>query len=167
MVQLSLVMLDIKFIRDNADAVQQNAQAKGYTVDIAALLRLDGERRIIAQKADELRERRNANAATMKGGRPEQSVIDEGKQIKVELGEVEGALSNLEAEVLNLQKAVPNMAAADVPFGASDLPSVLRTRSEHLVHGVADGAMVSQCAKCREIVPQHSAALAHLWALAA
>jgi seryl-tRNA synthetase len=118
-------MLDIRFIRDNADLVQQNARNKNYDVDIAKLLELDGQRRELGQKVDELRERRNANAASMKGGRPEQSAIDEGKQIKVELSEQEGYLTSLEAEISTLQKKVPNMAAADVPFGATEDENVV------------------------------------------
>jgi len=118
-------MLDIKFIRDNADLVQQNARNKNYDVDIAQLLELDGQRRELSQKVDELRERRNANAASMKGGKPEQSAIDEGKQIKVELSEQEGYLTTLENEVLTLQKKVPNMAYADVPVALSEDDNVI------------------------------------------
>jgi seryl-tRNA synthetase len=120
-----VTMLDIKFIRENADAVQQNAQQKNYDVDIAKLLELDSQKRELSQKVDELRERRNANAASMKGGRPEQSAIDEGKQIKVELSEQEGYLTALETQVLNLQKKVPNMASADVPVGATEDENVI------------------------------------------
>jgi seryl-tRNA synthetase len=113
-------MLDIKFIRENADLVQENARLKNYDVDITELLKLDGQRRELSQRVDELRERRNAIAASMKGGRPEQSAIDEGKQIKIELSEQEGYLTSLEADILALHKKVPNMAAADVPVGASE-----------------------------------------------
>ena len=113
-------MLDIRFIRENADAVQQNARHKNYSVDIAQLLSLDDERRELSQKADELRERRNANAASMKGGKPEQSAIDEGKAIKVELADIEEKLGALEASVLSIQKTVPNMAWEDVPVGESE-----------------------------------------------
>lgn len=118
-------MLDIRFIRENAEKVQENAQRKGYNVDIAELLKLDEDRRELGQKVDELRERRNANAAKMKGGRPEQSLIDEGKQIKVELAEQESYLTNLETKVLALQKLVPNMALEDVPVGASEDENVV------------------------------------------
>jgi len=113
-------MLDIRYIRENADLVQQNARQKNYDVDITELLKLDGERRELSQRVDVLRERRNAIAASMKGGRPEQAAIDEGKQIKVELSEQEGYLTSLEAEVLALHKKVPNMAFADVPVGATE-----------------------------------------------
>ena len=125
MLQLTLVMLDIRFIRDNAEAVQQNARNKNYQVDIAQLIALDDQRREVSQTADELRERRNANAAKMKGGRPEQSLIDEGKAIKLELAGVEQNLSALETDTLALQKKVPNMALADVPVGASEDENVV------------------------------------------
>lgn len=118
-------MLDIRFIRDNADAVQKNAENKGYAVDIKKLIQLDDKRREVLKKVDDLRERRNLNAVKMKGGKPEQSVIDEGKAIKVELSELEAGLTDLELEVTNLQKAVPNMASEDVPLGASEDENVV------------------------------------------
>ena len=118
-------MLDIRFIRENADAVQQNARHKNYSVDIAQLLKLDDERRELSRNADELRERRNTNAASMKGGKPEQAAIDEGKAIKVELADIEEKLGALEASVLSIQKTVPNMAWEDVPVGESEDENVV------------------------------------------
>lgn len=118
-------MLDIKFIRENADLVQENARRKNYDVNIDELLKLDSNRRELSQRVDVLRERRNVIAASMKGGKPEQAAIDEGKQIKVELSEQEGYLTSLEVEVLALHKKVPNMASADVPVGASEDENVV------------------------------------------
>lgn len=113
-------MLDIKFIRDNPELVERSAQNKGYGVSIKDLLALDDERRSLQQQVDDLRERRNANAAKMKGGKPEQSLIDEGKQIKIELAEREGYLGAVDEKFLALLKAVPNIAHDDVPVGASE-----------------------------------------------
>ena len=113
-------MLDIRFIRENADAVQQNARNKGYDADIKTLLEIDDNRRGLQQQVDELRERRNANAAKMKGGKPEQSLIDEGKQIKLELAEREEYLKNAEAEARALADGVPNMVFEDVPIGGEE-----------------------------------------------
>ena len=118
-------MLDLKFIRENAQQVQENARNKGYEVNVAELISRDDSRRQVLKVVDDLRERRNQNAAKMKGGRPEQSLIDEGKQIKIELVEREAELNTLEAEVLALQKAIPNMAFADVPLGASEDENVV------------------------------------------
>jgi seryl-tRNA synthetase len=113
-------MLDIRTIRENAEAVQLNARQKGYDVDIQALLGYDEDRRVLQQQVDELREKRNANAAKMKSGKPEQELIDEGKRIKVELAEREGYLVEAEQKFFDLLKLVPNMAHEDVPVGASE-----------------------------------------------
>lgn len=110
-------MLDIRYIRANADKVQKSTREKGYDVDISSLLKVDDDRRALQQQVDDMRERRNQNAAKMKGGKPEQSLIDEGKQIKIELAEQEGYLTNLEAEYKQLLHSVPNIITDDVPLG--------------------------------------------------
>ena len=113
-------MLDIRFIRENADKVQQATKNKGYDVSISELLKLDDERRGLQQRVDELREKRNVNAANMKGGKPEQSVIDEGKQIKVELSERESYLNAADKEFSRLLNQVPNIIFEDVPLGGEE-----------------------------------------------
>lgn len=113
-------MLDIRFIRDNAEVVQKAAKDKGYNVSINDLLALDDERRSLQQQVDDLREKRNANAAKMKGGKPDQSSIDEGKQIKVELAEREGYLTNAEREFTDMLWSVPNITFEDVPLGGEE-----------------------------------------------
>lgn len=114
-------MLDIRYIRENPEKVQQNAQNKGYgKLSVTDLLEFDRKKRELQTRADELRERRNQNAATMKGGKPEQSVIDEGKQIKVELSEVEKHLADADEKFIDLLKQFPNMALDSVPVGITE-----------------------------------------------
>lgn len=118
-------MIDIRLLRENPERVAENAKNKGYDIDVNKLVALDDERRTLQQQVDELRERRNQNAAKMKGGRPDQETIDEGKQIKVELAEREGYLTQVDTEFTDLFKKVPNFAADDVPFGASEDENVV------------------------------------------
>ena len=118
-------MLDIRFIRENPELVQENAQRKGYAVSVPKVLEIDEARRQLGQLVDALRERRNLNAASMKGGKPEQAAIDEGKQIKLELAEREAQLNTLDIEYTELLKAIPNMTAEDVPVGASEEENVV------------------------------------------
>ncbi len=114
-------MLDIRFIRENPEKVQQNAENKGYRdLSIKQLLELDSEKRELQSQVDELREKRNQNAGKMKGGKPDQALIDEGKQIKLSLSEREGYLKNVDEEFTSLLKKIPNMAHEDVPLGASE-----------------------------------------------
>ena len=118
-------MLDIRYIRDNPDRVQEAARQKGYDVDIKTLLSLDEERRDLQTRVDELRAKRNENAAKMKGGKPEQSVIDEGKQIKITLTEREEHLKVTDQKFIESLKRVPNMPMDDVPVGASEDENVV------------------------------------------
>jgi seryl-tRNA synthetase len=113
-------MLDIRFIRENAERVQESAKQKGYTVDIQRLLELDDSKKQLQQQVDVLRTRRNEIATRMKGGKPDQSLIDEGKQLKVELAERESYLTNAEAECVELLKKVPNVIFENVPLGGEE-----------------------------------------------
>lgn len=118
-------MLDIKFIRDNADLVQINAVNKGYAVDIANLIKLDDERRDFQVKVDELRQKRNSNVAEAKGIRPTDELIVEGKALKEQLGVIEPQLKEAEEIYTDLLKKVPNMALADVPVGLTEDENVV------------------------------------------
>lgn len=118
-------MIDIRLLRENPELVAENAKNKGYDVDVNKLVALDDERRSLQQQVDELREKRNQNSSNMKGGKPDQATIDEGKQIKVELAEREGYLTKVDEEFTELFKKVPNMAHDDVPYGASEDENVV------------------------------------------
>jgi seryl-tRNA synthetase len=124
-------MLDIQFIRDNPEAVKTKSKQKGYNIDVDALLRLDTERRELQSAVEVLRQKRNENAAKMQSGQPDQSVIDEGKQIKNELAEQEASLDKIEPEFLSLLKSVPNMPLDSVPVGDTEEGNVvIRTVGE-------------------------------------
>jgi seryl-tRNA synthetase len=119
-------MLDIQFIRENPELVAEKTKQKGYTVDIAALLKLDTERRELLSTVEALRQRKNENAAKIQGGgKPDQAQIDEGKQIKTELAELETHFSDTDKQWLELLKTVPNMPLEDVPVGATEEENVV------------------------------------------
>jgi len=113
-------MVDIQFVRDNPELVKEKSQQKGYEVDIPALLALDDERRVLLGQVETLRQRRNEIANTIKGGKPEQSLIDEGKQLKIELAEREQFLLETENSWLIALKQIPNLHADDVPLGGEE-----------------------------------------------
>lgn len=118
-------MLDIRFIRENADAVQQNAKNKGCNVDVAELLKLDTERRELMVHADGLRQKRNENISQTKGVKPNSEQIAEGKAIREELAEIEKRLYEADDKYTDLLKKVPNMALDDVPIGLSEDENVV------------------------------------------
>lgn len=113
-------MLDIRYIRENQQKVQKAADDKGYAVSIDDLIEIDDRRREMQQQVDELREQRNNNAAQMKGGKPNDDLIAEGRRIKVDLSKREGYLAEVDKEFIHLLKQVPNMPHDDVPFGKTE-----------------------------------------------
>jgi seryl-tRNA synthetase len=118
-------MLDIRFVREHAEAVQENARRKGYDVKVDELLKWDQNKRQLQQHADELREKRNTISSQMKGGRPSDELVAEGKALKEQLAEVEIHLKEADETFTELLKKIPNMALADVPVGASEDENVV------------------------------------------
>ena len=119
-------MLDIQFIRENPEAVKIKSKQKGYDIDVDALLKLDSERRDLLSAVETLRQKRNENAAKMQsGGKPDQTQIDEGKQIKIELAERETYLNDIELQFIAALKAVPNMPLDSVPVGTTEEENVV------------------------------------------
>lgn len=114
-------MLNLKFIRNNAQAVQENARNKGVEVDVAAFLELDDQRRNLQQQLDDLRAKRNDNSAEIKKlGKPTPELIEAGKQIKDDLAKIEAEFNQLDEQHLTIHKQIPNMASDDVPVGLSE-----------------------------------------------
>ena len=118
-------MLDIRFIRENPDRVQEAAAQKGYTINVQELLSADSSRRELQTKADELRTKRNEISSQMKGGKPSPELVEQGKAIKVELSELEDNLRTTDETYIQLLKAVPNMPLDSVPVGKSEDENVV------------------------------------------
>ena len=114
-------MLDIRYIREHADRVQESAKNKGYNdVSIARLLDTDEQRRQLQQQVDELRTQRNEIASQMKGGKPAPELIEQGRALKEELAKLESNLRDVEADFQAQMDAVPNVTLEDVPLGGEE-----------------------------------------------
>ena len=114
-------MLDIRYIRENADRVQESAKNKGYNdVSIARLLDTDEQRRQLQQQVDELRTRRNEIAGQMKGGKPAPELVEKGRSLKGKLAELESELHDVDADFQAQMDAVPNVTLEDVPLGGEE-----------------------------------------------
>lgn len=118
-------MLDINFIRENRELVEAAVKNKGSEVSVAEVLNLDESRRELQGKVDGLRQRRNEIAKQMKGGKPEQKLVDEGKVLKMELMKYEGELAGIENDYIKLLKLIPNVPWPDVPVGLSEDENVV------------------------------------------
>lgn len=119
-------MLDIKFIRDNPEAVKTAVRNKNSKVDIDALLKVDQERRDLLTKVETLNQKRN-EAAKAKD-------IAAGKAIKEGLVGFEEKLKVVDGKFQTLMYKVPNMPSDDTPIGHDETGNkVLRKWGEPTV----------------------------------
>ncbi|MFH1903799.1 MAG: serine--tRNA ligase [Candidatus Omnitrophota bacterium] len=114
-------MLDLKFIRENSQAVEKAAKAKGAAVDIAAILSLDEGRRAILSEAEHLRHQRNEASEHIsrlkKEDKDATKLIIEMRSVADRIKELEEGLRTKEAELEQVLSFVPNVPAPDVPEG--------------------------------------------------
>lgn len=118
-------MIDIQYIRENADLVQEKSEQKGYKVDIKKLLQLDEQRRKLLTEVEALRAERNELTAAAKGSKPSPEQIEKGKTIKEAIANSEAQIENIEPEFMQLYKSVPNMPLDIVPVGSTEEENVV------------------------------------------
>ena len=112
-------MLDIKFIRENLEKVNQAAKNKNREVDFSRLLVLDNERRKLSGEVERVREQRNKLAENVKreGPAAAKALAGEGRNLKEQLKKLEKDLKPVEAEFKKLMYTVPNVPDESVPVG--------------------------------------------------
>ena len=130
-------MLDIKFVRENPDAVKENIRKK-FQDDklplVDEVIMLDGERRDVQSRADELRANRNKLSKEI-GNLMAQGKKEEGmalrEQVKAQADELD-KLSKKETEltekVTKIMMIIPNMIDESVPIGKDDSENVEREK---------------------------------------
>lgn len=110
-------MIDIQILRDNPEMVAQKAAEKKMPIDTDSILKMDQEYRELLSEVEKLRQQRNELADKMKGGKPQPDLIEQGKQIKVELSDREVLLTKSKSELDTELMRIPNIHFDDVPVG--------------------------------------------------
>ena len=119
-------MLDIAFIRQNADAVRAAIKNKRVDLDLDLLLTTDKERRTLLGELEQKRARKNEIAQLIskasKEDRP--SLIEEGKAVKVALEQREPAMTEVQKRFDELMLKVPSLPRPEVPVGVGEEDNV-------------------------------------------
>ena len=120
-------MLDIKFIRENADLVKKTLQEKCLTLDIDELLSIDKQIIQIKQLMEAELQKRNALSKEMPKATPERK--EEIKALSKQSGQQAAAyaeeLKPLEEKFKTLMGMTPTIPAPDVPRGESEEENVV------------------------------------------
>lgn len=119
-------MLDIHFIRENAEIIKAGATKKHIEVDIDRLLVVDDERKLLKQELEAKRaeQNRRSNEIQRASGLEREKVIEAMQHLKAGMIESEEKLKVVMAEWQKLMLMVPNIPDMSVPDGVSDAENV-------------------------------------------
>ena len=131
-------MLDIKFIRENPDAVRENIKKKFQDAKLPLVdqvLALDEENRAAVSEANELRANRNALSKQvgmlMGQAKKDPSKLEEAEAVKAQvkanadrLAELEAKETELAQQIRHIMLQIPNIIDPSVPIGPDDSGNV-------------------------------------------
>lgn len=126
-------MIDIKFLRENPEAVKQNIKKKFQDNKLSMVdevIELDLESRKTQQEADDLRATRNKISKEI-GGLMAQGKKAEAEEKKAEvaagakrLAELEAKENELQEKINHIMMVIPNIIDESVPIGKDDTENV-------------------------------------------
>ncbi len=123
-------MLDIKWIRENAAALDAALEARGGEPAAAGIVALDENRREMVQTLQDMQSRRNSASKEI-GAAMGRKDLEAAEKLKSEVANLKGALQTAEEEVRELDSrleqtlaALPNVPLSDVPVGADEADNV-------------------------------------------
>ncbi|HIQ79142.1 MAG TPA: serine--tRNA ligase [Candidatus Scatomorpha intestinavium] len=131
-------MLDIKFVRENPEAVKENIKKKFQDEKLPLVdevIELDTKLRAAITEANDLRASRNALSkqigALMSQAKKDPSKLEEAEAVKAQvkaqadrLAELEAQESELEGKVHSIMLRIPQMIDPSVPIGPDDSHNV-------------------------------------------
>ena len=120
-------MLDLKYIRDNTAAVEENSKNRGVEVDVGLVVQLADRRSELIQELNELRQRQNQMAKSIGKERDpdaREALITESRITKERIPERETELARVEEQLREEQLKIPNMTHPDAPIGKDDSENV-------------------------------------------
>ncbi len=126
-------MIDIKFLRENPDAVKENIKKKFQDSKLGLVdevIELDAQSRAVKQQADDLRANRNKISKQigklMAQGKKEEGMAlkDEVNRQAEQLKELEAKETELSAKVTEIMMQIPQIIDPEVPIGKDDSENV-------------------------------------------
>ena len=124
-------MLDIKWIRENADVLDAALAKRGAEPSSASLIATDERRRSILQALQDMQSRRNAASKDI-GAAMAQKNSELAEKLKAEVAELKNSMPALEEESRQVEtelndalSRLPNIPLDDVPVGSDEAGNVV------------------------------------------
>ena len=117
-------MLDPHLLRNHLDQVGKSLSKRGFRLDIAALERLEAERKKIQVETQNLQAERNSKSKEIgkakAAGKDVQPLLDDVASLGDKLSHSEDVLEKIQGELDELLHAIPNIPHESVPPGNSE-----------------------------------------------
>jgi len=117
-------MLDLKFVRQNADLVREAIANKGEKVDLSRFLSLDQEYRDLLVRGDRLKHERNVVSKQIGAlpGKDQEAEEQMAKmrQVSRQIKDLDARGKVLEGEIQQIAMTIPNIPHSSVPVGRED-----------------------------------------------
>jgi seryl-tRNA synthetase len=121
-------MLDLRFVRENADVVKASLARRGTHLDLTEFLSLDLKRRASQQEIETLRRRRNDVSEEIgrlkKAGQPAEDKVAEMRSVGDTIAALENSTREVEDAQRNILLTIPNLPHASVPDGKDENDNV-------------------------------------------
>jgi len=121
-------MLDLRFVRENADEVKAGLARRGTHLDLTEFLSLDLKRRASQQEIEALRRRRNDVSEEIgrlkKVGQPAEDKVAEMRSVGDTIAALENSTREVEDSQRNILLTIPNLPHASVPDGKDENDNV-------------------------------------------
>jgi len=116
-------MLDVKFMRDNLEAVELRLKTRGGAVSLARFRDVETRRRELLQQSENLKALRNKASeeiSQIKDKSQAQGRITEMRQVSQQIKGLDDELAKVEQELQGIMLTVPNLPHPSTPVGASE-----------------------------------------------
>ena len=117
-------MLDLRWVRDNIDVVQEALEKRAAKVDLSRFKTLDSERRTLIVKVEHLKNERNVVtgeiAKLKKAGAAADDKIEAMRKLGDDIKELDERLAEIEDELNRLMMDIPNIPHSSVTVGEDE-----------------------------------------------
>jgi seryl-tRNA synthetase len=120
-------VLDLRYVRENPEAVAENCRNRGVVADIDLVVKLADRRSGLIQELNELKHQQNQLAKSVGGERDlerRKYLIAESRRMKEAIPERETELQMVERRLREEMLKIPNMTHPNSPIGKDDTENV-------------------------------------------
>lgn len=120
---------DFAYWTEHVGEVQKNAENRKFKCNVQKVADLNSEYRQAMYDISQIQKKRNAHSKLMRGkmeADQRQKLIEEGKQIKEELMEMEAKKDKLSEEMNKLAFQIPNLSHPSVPIGPEENADIIQ-----------------------------------------